>query len=265
MPWSVPSGVVSGAASGAPAGPIGAAVGAGVGGLVSLLQTFTNNKQAGEQSDADRQAQLRQFLAALTSQDANLANDQLNEGLTRDQAYMNTFSQNPVGQQQDIFRAAAMAKLGNVGAPHVGPGGVSNTADFAPQAQQFLSNDALAGAAGRFYGAAGALSPSAPVADLASMGFNAGSPATQQAQLGASDAVERARREREALRQRQRDALYSSLLTAGDTTSKPGDMVASTINRLGLMPPSLQANMARSTVGGSGNGTDYFNRNNPAA
>ena len=229
---------------------------AGVTSGLSMLDNYLNRKQQKKQAEADREAQRRQFIAAIMGEAGNLAGDELDDTSSRDIAYLNSTQLNPVKQQQDIFRSAAIGRLAGQGAPTTGPGGVSNMADFSGVASQYLSDPALAGAAARFYGAAGAISPNAPAADLSSMGFGA---AGSSLQGGLNSQIVAARAAREALRQKQRDALNAALysVTQGDPQATSSASMAAQIAGIGgqggyFGPPRAP--------GPSGSDIDYFNR-----
>ncbi len=144
--------------------PGGAALisaGAGIAGGIA------NNNASAADAAAQRAQQIRMLLS-------QLAEGRQADNLSRDSQYLASTQMNPVKQQQDIFRAGVLRAMGQQGAPQVGRGGVTNTTDLRPVADQYLNDTALASAAARFYEAAGTMSPSARPADLRSMGFKPG-------------------------------------------------------------------------------------------
>lgn len=226
---------------------------AAMSGGLGFVSDILNRRSANKNAALDRDAARRQFLAGLMGQEVNLAGDHLAEGLDRDRSYMDSFNMNPVQQQQDIFRAAALRNIAAQGAPRVSTAGVSNVGDYSGIASQFLNDGALGGAAARFFGAQGSLSDTAPAANLGSMGFG-GADALQS---GLNDQVSEARAIREALRQKQRDALFGAQNIAMQDGSNP----LSTNAQMMYRQQQMQAQRPQSGAGGAaGGGIDYFNR-----
>lgn len=140
--------------------PAGAAL---ISGGVGLAGSMANNKANAADAAAQRKQQLQMLLSQ--TNDTEQANK-----LARDQAYLGSTQMNPVKQQQDLMRAGVMKAMATQPAPQASRGNVTSV-DLSGPANQFLGDEQLAGAAQRFYTAAGNVSPSAPPADLSKMGF----------------------------------------------------------------------------------------------
>ena len=124
-----------------------------------------NRDFTGQQNELDRAARLRELMAAISG-------DELDDLRARQGAHMDTFAMDPVSQSRDMFSAGLLRDIAGRGAAHVAPGqGITNPFQVSDASMNFLSPDALAENASRFYGAAGSLNPNAQKADLGAMGF----------------------------------------------------------------------------------------------
>lgn len=179
--------------------------GLGVG--ASLLQTNANAAEGAK----NRDMLMRQLLS-------NATGDQLSDMTTRQQGYLNSFQQDPVHQQKQLFAAGLLRDVAGNGAAHIGPGqGVTNPVSVGADTMGFLSQDALAGNAARFYGAAGSLNPSAPAPNLAQAGFGAAGAAQQG---GMQSTIDQAGQRYQQLQNQRRDELMGSM---GQGQSNPGE------------------------------------------
>lgn len=182
-----------------------AAVSGGLGVGQAFLQNRSNANLQREQQVYDRQALLAQLLNGANA-------DQQGDYLARQQAHMNTFAMNPVAQQRHLFTAGVLGDLAQRGPTRVGGGGVSNPFQTSAQTQGYVQPDALAEAASRFYGAAGALNPQATPADLSAMGFGQAGAARQQS---VHDSINRSRNTINDLNTQRRSDLINMLQQGG--------------------------------------------------
>lgn len=171
--------------------PAGAAT---IAGGLGIAGGIANNRANAADSAAGRQQQLQMALGQTS--DAIRS-----DNLSRDQSALNSTQLNPVKQQQDLFRASIMKTMAEHGAPQAQRGSVTPAPNFSGSGR-FLGDDALAGAASRFYGAAGSMSNTAPPADLSSMGFKTD---TSGLQAGMNKGIQDARDSRTALNTQQRN------------------------------------------------------------
>lgn len=217
------------------------------GGLQAGAGILNNNASA-----ADAAAARKQQLQILMSQ---ITGDQQADNLTRDTKSLDATQMDPVAQQKDIFRAGVMRVLAAHGAPQVARGGVTNPVDLSGPAQQFLGDDQLAGAAQRFYTAAGTVSNNSPTPDLAGMGFKGDMSGKQSEMI---DAIMKARKGREDLNTQRRNELTGTPMPV--VPPPPTPVTAPTTPTRGssaMLAGQLTPN------GGSFNsqlGSDYFTR-----
>lgn len=161
---------------------------------------------------AAQQANQQNIRAQVASQLAGATADEQSQDFARQQAYMNTFNQNPVNQAKQTFRTAALGRLAERGPVQLSQGGgVTAPTSYGDLSAQYLSPDALAENASRFYGAAGALNPSAQVPDLSAAGFSQGG----QYQGGLNDAVAQALARMQALSRQRREDLLAGISDSG--------------------------------------------------
>jgi hypothetical protein len=166
----------------------------------SLLQNRANSRE----NERDRAMTREQLLAQLYG-------DEQDDLRLRQQGHMNTFAMDPVAQQRAMFGAGLLRDVAANGPARIAPGqGVTNPASISGDTLGFLSQEALADNASRFYAAAGSLAgPGAPSADLASMGFGAAG-AARQPQMDAT--ISAANDRYETLGRERRDALMRQVV-----------------------------------------------------
>lgn len=178
-----------------------AAIGMGGLGFASGIMGSRANASEGRLT---REQHNRELLAAQSG-------DALEDMRLRQQGYMNTLQQDPVSQARALFSANMLRDLAGHGSSRVAPGqGVTNPFSVSPESMNFLSPDALADNASRFYSAAGSLDPNQQRPDLAAMGFGDAGAARQG---GVDSTIQSAADRYEKLRRQQREDLLNTIST----------------------------------------------------
>lgn len=183
-----------------------------MGGLGVGQAMLTNRANAAE-GDKNRAFQRQQLLS-------QIAGDQMDDTRARQQGYMNTFAMDPVAQQRALFSASLLRDVAQNGPARVAPGqGVTNPVSVGSDTMGFLSPDALAENASRFYGAAGALGgPGVQHPDLAAMGFGA---AGASRQAGMDQTITQANDRYEQMNRERRDTLMNGFAPGEHNPTEP--------------------------------------------